>query len=638
MRRVAVFFAILAAGWLQAGAPLDLDSPFSKTALMQDKNGKKEEREIQSAKLMGDKIELLYLTGGVGLFPQSEIVAILPRLPNPGAKASLEEIDQAIRFLEGIQDEFRGRPETSPETLQRWRDLRKPAEEAQERKRQEEAQGRAKKQAEDQARVKAWLAEVADLQKARGEEELAGLKQTGESFLREKIGDETKVRDALFMISQVSSKEKGESLPELSKLDEVLPTLVPDDLLVWISAGILVVSLFGLLAGTSFTSSGLSRFREGALLGGILFGGAGLAVLGGLLMVWWPAEPTGIVFSPDLSPKMRQAVLFSKNRVKPTYFLPEAEFEVGAREFVAGMIAAIPPSSENTGIFKGKFKEGKLFIEGQRWVWRQPVTVLALPFPLVFTFSGKTPSVENWSEPAVDRVELGRIRLPDFLGTSLGEGFVSSVRSGLSAGGFDGIKLAQGPGESLLIRVPSSGTRPKIAKQEAKKEEVYRREISAEDLGRVFIAGKGGEFVGKFIVVSGVIEKISSGSEYSKSALDGKTKDETSTPKITSDQFDVFYLKAADRYGFRNDPLYIRCAIKSPLVFSMDSRGDVYTGIAVNQVNDKPFLKKGKRVKFLKEGRVEIGEIKNNEIEVYGIEIDGPQDVEIIDPNAPSQP
>lgn len=639
MRRALVILWFLAVGWSQAGAPLDLDSPFPKTALIQDKNGKREEREIQSAKPTGDKLELFYPQGGVGLFPRIEIVAIIPRLPKPGQDASLDEIDQAIRFLEALPEDLRNRPEASAETLQRWRDLRKPAEEALQRKQQEEAQIRAKKQTEGQARVKAWLAEVADLQKARDEQELAELKRAGELFLKEKIGEESKVRDGLFMISQVSSKEKRDPLPELSKLEDIQPALVPDDLLIWVSAGILLLSLFGLMAGTSFTSNGLSRFREGALLGGILFGGAGVAILGGLLMVWWPAEPAGTALAPDLSPKMQQAVLFAKNRVKPAYFLPETEFEVSAHDFVTGMMAAIPPSSERAGIFKGKLKEGKLFVQGQRWAWRQPVTVLALPFPLVFTFSGKTPSFESWSELAVDRVELGRILLPDFLGISLGEGFVSSVRSGLNAGGFERIKLLEGPHQSLTVQVPASGTRPKIVKQEEKKKEgAYRREISAEDLGKVFVSGQGGEFVGKFIVVNGVVEKISSGSEYSKSALDEKTKDETSTPKITSDQFDVFYLKAADRHGFRNDPLYIRCVIKSPSVFSMDGRGDVYTGTVANQVNDKPFLKKGKRVKFLKEGRVENAEIKNNEIEVYGIEIDGGQDIEIIDPNASPQP
>jgi hypothetical protein len=40
-------------------------------------------------------------------------------------------------------------------------------------------------------------------------------------------------------------------------------------------------------------------------------------------------------------------------------------------------------------------------------------------------------------------------------------------------------------------------------------------------------------------------------------------------------------------------------------------------------------------VKFLKEGRVQSDQIKNNEIEVYGVEIDGDGDIQCFDPSGP---
>jgi hypothetical protein len=90
-----------------------------------------------------------------------------------------------------------------------------------------------------------------------------------------------------------------------------------------------------------------------------------------------------------------------------------------------------------------------------------------------------------------------------------------------------------------------------------------------------------------------------------------------------------------DSYGYRKDPLYIKLVIKSPDVFVMDSYGDVYKGPNANIVKEKALIKKGYRVKFLKEGRVQSDQIKNNEIEVYGVEIDGGGDIQCFDPSAP---
>jgi len=636
-----VLLAAFSSGFLRAEVPMDMDSPFPKTALLQDKTGKKEERDIQSAKLTGDKVELRYPGGGVGVFPRGEIMAIFPRLPNPGQEASLEQIDRALRFLEGLTEEFQGRPEVSADTLQRWRELRKPAEEALERKRRADQQALETRKSEEAALVKAWMSEASEISRPRSEAELDKLKQAGEKFLTAGVGNENKIRDLLFALSQVSGKEKGEPLPELSKLDEIQATVAPDDLLVWLATGIFLVSLFGLLAATSFVTTGLTRLREGALLGGFLYGGVGLGIFYGLFLVWWSQSPQGVAWESEASPQFKQMALFAKNRVKPVYFFPEQEFELTPREFVTGLMATLRPHPEKTGLFKGSFQEGKLWIQPKEWIWRQPVTVLALPFPLVFSFSGKFPVREKWSEVTADRVTLGRLSLPGFLVASLGEGISSSFRSGLAAGGFQGVELARGTGESVMVKVPASGTRPVLKKTEAVQsvsKQVYRKDISAEDLAQSFIEGKGGEFFGKFVVVDGIVEKVSSGSEYSPSALqENSTK---AAPKIAGDRFDVFYLRGAEHYGFRKDPLYIRCVVKSPLVFSMDSYGDVYMGTNVNVVKEKAWIKKGKRVRFLKEGRVQSEEIRNNEIEVYGIELDdgGSTEIQVFETNASGSP
>ena len=78
--------------------------------------------------------------------------------------------------------------------------------------------------------------------------------------------------------------------------------------------------------------------------------------------------------------------------------------------------------------------------------------------------------------------------------------------------------------------------------------------------------------------------------------------------------------------------------IKSGKVFVMDSRGDHYEGPHANTTQAEPIVKKGQRVKFLQEGRIESAEIKNNVVEVYGIRLDDPnQDIQVYDPTQPPQ-
>ena len=225
-------------------------------------------------------------------------------------------------------EKFQGRPEVSADTLKAWRELRKPAEEAAERKRRADQQALEQRKNEEASLVKAWMVEATEILLPRSEAELEKLKKTGEQFLADGVGNENKIRDVLFALSQVSGKEKGEPLPDLSKLDEVQPALVPDDLLIWLATGIFLASLFGLLAGTSFLTTGLTRLREGALLGGFLYGTIGAVVFYVLFLVWWSPPPPGIAWESEASPKIKQMALFAKNRVKPVYFFPEQEFEV----------------------------------------------------------------------------------------------------------------------------------------------------------------------------------------------------------------------------------------------------------------------------------------------------------------------
>jgi hypothetical protein len=306
---------------------------------------------------------------------------------------------------------------------------------------------------------------------------------------------------------------------------------------------------------------------------------------------------------------------------------------VPSHDFATGILSSLPPSEESTGMFKGKLKEGKLWVVKDRYIWGQPVTALGIPIPVSFVFEGKIPSPESWQEVTPDRVSLGKVVIPEPLGSVFAESMKAILQDGLNSGGLSGIKAKSGEGNDLIVSTQSSGKKPVLAAITS-----YRKEISAEDLAKVFVGNKGAEFNGKFVLIEGVVDKISSGSEFSgiaNAGLGDPLKKEKASQKIKDDQFDVFYLHGIDSYGYRKDPLYIKLVIKSPDVFVMDSYGDVYKGPNANIVKEKALIKKGYRVKFLKEGRVQSDQIKNNEIEVYGVEIDGDGDIQCFDPSGP---
>ena len=127
---------LISAG-LWAEPPMDLESPFLKTALVKGSGGGLEEREVTKVKVVGDKIELTTTKGGVALFPITDVSAILPKLPNTAVIYQLKDVDDTIQMLESLPEDLKQRPEALAETLQKWKVLRKPAEEAEAKRKQE---------------------------------------------------------------------------------------------------------------------------------------------------------------------------------------------------------------------------------------------------------------------------------------------------------------------------------------------------------------------------------------------------------------------------------------------------------------------------------------------------------------------
>ena len=62
---------LLVAGFLQAEAPMDLDSPFPKVVLLRDGKGSVQEREVLWVKQAGESLEMETIKGTRALFPRT---------------------------------------------------------------------------------------------------------------------------------------------------------------------------------------------------------------------------------------------------------------------------------------------------------------------------------------------------------------------------------------------------------------------------------------------------------------------------------------------------------------------------------------------------------------------------------------
>jgi len=639
MRWMLALGGLLAAVMVRAEAPLDLDSPFLKTALITGKEGGYEERVIRAAKPAGVNLEMELQAGGIALIPKADVAAILPRLPEATMDFGIGDLQKAISFLESLPAPLRERPEASPGVLEKWRGYlpvaaEKETQRAEQKKKEEAELGKS-----GAAKVAGWVADWSDFRKSRTAEEIRDLRTRGEALRKAAPSEEATVEEGLAFLAQWQARPGASPLPDLEKLEGVAGAMEPEDLLAWTGAGILVASFFGLLIGLSFVSSGLTRFKDGAWLGGLVFLPIGLAVLGALGAVWWPVAGAGKEVEPALSPALERLVFAAKNSAQPVFFFPSVSVEAECGETAAGMLAAVSPAEEPTGFLKARFRESTCWLDDGGWTYRQTLTVGGLPFPLSLTFAGGPPSLGEWRQPAARKFWLGSIPLPVGLGEMFFQSVLASWGQGAEKAGLGKMRMEEGSAGKIRLSLAASGKRPEL-KMEVASQAIYRREISAEDLARAFADGHGKEFAGKFVLLDGVVEKVESGSELSggTTASDAALLSGRSHEMGSRQNFDVFFLRGLGSHGIRKDPLEIRCMIKSGKVFVMDSRGDLYEGPHANTTQAEPIVKKGQRVKFLQEGRIESAEIKNNVVEVYGIRLDDPnQDIQVYDPTQPPQ-
>ena len=605
-------------------APLELESPFAKILLIKNQKGEIQKKLASKTSFVDGNFQGESADGVVYVVAKESLVTILPVCPNEGELVGSKSVQEAIQLLERTPEELKAKAEITPRIMVQWDQVLKESRAREEKLALEEKMSNeVRKKKEEEKRneeTMAWLKEAKDFMKPRTEGEISDLMRKGGDL---KKGSSGEVEEYLAVLSQLLPKEKGGPLPDLQKLSELQPEILPDDMLIWFAGGVYLVSLFLLLFGLSYLSNTFVYIQSKVWVRAIMYGLLAPLFFVALYYLWWPPGGLGQKIEPSESESFKELDVFVKNQLKPVYYFPKKEFLLSQEEVVAGFLRKLVPTDKLQGFLKGHMETGELSFGNGRWSLSKGISVLGLPMGIPLQFEGPIPELSGWASPKIDQVRLGQIKLPKFLASTLEDAMMNTFRNALQTTALQSFKFSRSGNGMLLIQVPASGVRPSVpvyakkdealVKKEVKK--TLKKEIAAEDLAKDIDF-----YQGHFILLDGYVTDVDSGGEFSGDSkasigIGGSSLADRPNGQIGLDRFDKFFLEGG-----------ITCIIKSKNVFAIDVKGDVYWGPRANFVQAEPLIKKGQRVKFLTEGRVEG---KN----VYGIRLDEPSQISCYDPH-----
>ena len=622
MQRAIALGIWLAAGWLQAEAPIDLASPFHKTAVVENRQGQPEDFEILRAKVAGENLEMTRLDGSMVLAPRAKVTAIFPKLPSDGFAYTQKDARAALILLEAAAAVWTNRAETSPRTLAAWRELA--------------ARPSAHEQARDaqqSAAVQRWLDLIqpeegkpkpVDLEDyVRQGEKLA---QTGGPQAEDIRRQLKKVRNLMAMDFQ---EIRGKQLPtEWSEFGSLVPVGIA---IIFLGLGFWVLGNLGnfsaaLKAGMVRSSSKGGENRTTFSLKGIIYliyAGIGGVLLYAFLQAGFFPEKAAV--SEEHQALAERGFYLSMNAANRWSTQSKSVLEVEAPALVAALQKMLP-----TGEFRLSqvlaytgprvvWSEGKIF-------WRQSMKLAFVPVHLDFHFR---PSEQNFSleNPTVEGCQIGRVPLGGFMGALLWGRWHAVTTEWDQALGFqNGTVWNWTQADRFQIDTPPVTGRKDEKKQAelaGRKKAEFKEAINAVELAQVFAQGDGDVYQDRTIHLTGRLKSVSStrrlgntlASEMTRSGLakaGGPEAVAAVAPSGQEDLPDVFFLETTG--DGLDTKIQVKVLVKCPHVYSMDNRGDLYqSGTSPNL--DTPVVARQKQALF-KGGRVEG--MERNVIEIYG--------------------
>ena len=572
-----LYLGLFSAG-LWAEAPMDLDSPFLKTALIKENSGQIVEKVVRKGKIKSGIIELEKNEGGLLVLPSDQVLAVLPQIPQAGATYLQSDAQRALNILTKAQKIYPERAEVSPSALIEWDRLSRQATEA------DEVERKA---------LENWFHSVSEVPPEVKTDEIRALVEQGEGFA-EKIPDQQKrINEQVRGLREISkidlSKTANLSFPIGSFGDNFVPGAI-----LW---AILLVPVLLVIYGISGTIQGFKeRLPLAALLR--LF----IALLAGsfLVLVLWPdsiPQPNGNRGPQSVA---YRALWLTRNMIEGWVDQPVQKINMPLEIWEGLVIEKLQPGVEDLSSLLWHLEKPVFSKTNGQYSVLQPLVLKIVPVTLKFIFD--TPEKgKSWIDAELIGFQIGHLPLGKFVGSLALQPIAFAYESVRSSYGLDkGVQWLSGEAGAFVVEIPSAHQKRPQAKET----------ISAQELAEVYDQGFGDIYKDRYVTVEGDLVEVQSRREI----VGGESLKR-------EDPFDEFYMEGLPIDRNRRIPVRIRCQIKSEKTFFLDGKGDLFEGApnSQNPRTDIPVLRKGTSgtKTRISAGRVESGESERRLINIY---------------------
>jgi hypothetical protein len=619
--KAVLLFVVLGLCQTFADNLYDLDSPFIKTAIIEGRYGKSEEREILSAKIVDKEFELVRPDGTLTVIDRDKVKAILPKLPSPGLAFTQQEAKDALAIIVGAKKHFPGSAETSESVVTAWNKY------ANEKSRHE-----INKEKATQTEAEAWIAkypiEKEDVIKIDSENYL----KEGQVLLKKEGVDKKIILERLSKIQQLMSMD-------LSKLQDLALVIDWDEVSIYFP---MILALWFVILIIWAFSNAINVFTAVKLTLANLFSGSTRIAIPAKIILWVSCsimagyliiqssrkEPislapssvssTSLVHSP--SEKALYLSLNSKNKWSSQ---GPKQSEVASVELLELIFQKLKLKESEMSLYR--FGHPAIsFLEG-RILWVQPVSLLKYQLQLRFEIPTGLGNFAFENMP-VSSCHLGALPLGGFLGEIIFHRLEPSFANFNDLLGIrSGSVWSWRGNDRIVVNTPEVVLSQKNGTESlsVKPVPIYKKVVSSQELAEVFAQGFGSVYMGQYVEVWGGVVEVFSGhrlgnnlaSEIVRNTLTQSGGPEATAKVITAgseDLPDAFFLNT----GINGQPpkVKVKCLVKSPLAYFLDTRGDLYVA-GQNPTSDVPLVLKGTPISF-QSGRVESFE--RNTVEIYG--------------------
>jgi hypothetical protein len=599
----------------------DFDSPFTKTAIIEGQYGKSEEREILSAKIVKKVFELVRPDGSLIVVEKDKVKAILPKLPSPGLAFTQDEAKNALAIIVRAKESLPSCAETSESVVAAWSKY------ANEKSRHEINMEQA-----TQNEAEAWIAkypiEKEDVIKIESEKYL----KEGQELLGKEGVDKKIIQERISKIQQLMSMD-------LSKVQDLALIIDWDEVSIYfpmlLSLWFVILILWAFFnASNVFTSlkltvetlfAGNNRI---AIPAKIILWISYVLIAGYLVIQSSKTEPvpmgqasivsTSLVHSPS-----EKALYLSLNAKNKWSSQGSRQSEVSSRELLELVFQKFKLNESEKLLYR--FTKPTISFLKDRILWVQPISLLKYQLQLRFEMPTGMGTFTFENMP-ISSCHLGSVPLGGFLGEMIFHQLEASFANFNDLLGFRSGSVWSWRGcDRIVVNTPEVSPSQKNGANSisAKSVPIYKKVISAQELAEVFAQGFGTIYLGQYVEVWGDVVEVSSGhrlgndiaSEIVRNTLTKSAGTDTAAKVMAAgseDLPDSFYL--ATGINGQTPKVKVKCVVKSPLAYFLDSRGDLYIA-GQNSNTDKSLLPKGTPISF-QGGRVESFE--RNTVEIYG--------------------